>query len=67
MVNVSYYRDRADHLRQLADLTWQHDLDMALRSLAQNYDETAEDLEIGDHLLQSAPAHVSVRVLTLFQ
>jgi hypothetical protein len=47
MVDVSYCRDRADHLRQLADLTWQHDLEVSLRLLAQDYDETAEDLEIG--------------------
>ena len=47
MVDVSYCRDRANHLRQLADLTWQHDLEVSLRLLAQDYDETAEDLEIG--------------------
>jgi hypothetical protein len=47
MVDVSYYRDRANHLRHLADMTWQHDLEMSLRSLARDYDETAEDLEAG--------------------
>ena len=47
MVDVSYCRDRANHLRQLAGLTWQHALEVSLRSLAQDYDETAEDLEIG--------------------
>jgi hypothetical protein len=31
----------------LADLTRQHDLEVSLRLLAQDYDETAEDLEIG--------------------
>ena len=47
MADVSYYRDRANHFRHLADMTWQHDLEVSLRSLAQDYDETAEDLEIG--------------------
>jgi hypothetical protein len=47
MVDVSYYRDRANHLLRMADLTWQHDLEVSLRSLAQDYDQTAEDLEIG--------------------
>ena len=47
IVDATYYRDRATHLRQLADLTWQHDLEVSLRLLAQDYDETAEDLEIG--------------------
>jgi hypothetical protein len=47
MVDVSYCGDRANHLRHLADMTWQHDLEVSLRSLAQDYDETAEDLEIG--------------------
>jgi hypothetical protein len=28
-------------------MTWQHDLEVSLRSLGQDYDETAEDLEIG--------------------
>jgi len=39
--------NRANHLRQLADMTWQPDLEMSLRSLARDYDETAEDLEVG--------------------
>ena len=47
MVEVSYCHDRANHLRRMADLTWQHDLEVSLRLLAQDYDETAEDLEIG--------------------
>lgn len=47
MVEVSYCRDRANHLRQLADLAWQHDLEVSLRLLAQDYEETAEDLQIG--------------------
>jgi hypothetical protein len=31
----------------LADLTWQHNLEVSLGLLAQDCDETAEDLEIG--------------------
>jgi hypothetical protein len=34
-------------LHYTVDLTWQHDLEVSLRLLAQDYDETAEDLEIG--------------------
>ena len=47
MPDVSYYRERADHLRRLAEMTWQRDLEVSLRRLAQEYDETAEDLEAG--------------------
>ena len=44
MDGASYYRERADHLRRLAEMTWQRDLEGVVRSLAQDYDETAEDL-----------------------
>ena len=47
MDGTSYYRERADHLRRLAEMTWQRDLKGVVRSLAQDYDETAEDLEAG--------------------
>ena len=47
MADVSYYRERANHLRHLAEMTWQGDLEVTLRRLAQEYDETAEDLEAG--------------------
>jgi hypothetical protein len=47
MADVSYYRERASHLRRLAEMTWQDDLEASLRRLAQEYDETAEDLEAG--------------------
>jgi hypothetical protein len=47
MDGASYYRERADHLRRLAEMTWQRDLEGVVRSLAQDYDETAEDLETG--------------------
>ena len=45
MDGASYYRERADHLRRLAEMT--RDLEGVVRSLAQDYDETAEDLEAG--------------------
>ena len=44
MESVSYYRERADHVRQLAEMTWQDDLEATLRHVAQAYDEIAEDL-----------------------
>ena len=47
MDGASYYRGRADHFRRLAEMTWQRDLEGVVRSLAQDYDETAEDLEAG--------------------
>ena len=47
MDGASYYRERADHLRRLAEMTWQRELEGVVRSLAQDYDETAEDLEAG--------------------
>jgi hypothetical protein len=47
MDRASYYRDRANHARQLAEAVRQPDLKDALRRLAQDYDEIAEDLETG--------------------
>jgi hypothetical protein len=47
MDGTSYYRERADHLRRLAEMTWQRELEGVVRGLAQDYDETAEDLEAG--------------------
>jgi hypothetical protein len=47
MDGASYYRERADHLRRLAEMTWQRDLEGVVRNLAQDYDETAEDLKAG--------------------
>jgi len=40
-------RERATHLRRLAELTWQDDLEALLRGVARDYDEVAEDLEAG--------------------
>ena len=47
MESASYYRDRADHVRRLAEMTWQDDLESALRRVAQDYDEIDEDLAAG--------------------
>ena len=47
MADVSYYRERANHLRRLAEMTWQRDLEVLVRRLAEDYDETADDLEAG--------------------
>jgi len=43
----AHYRDQANHARQLADATWQLDLEDFLRRLAKDYDETAQDIEAG--------------------
>jgi hypothetical protein len=47
MDRASYYRERADHVRQLAEMTWQDDLEALLRLVAQDYDEIAKNLEAG--------------------
>jgi hypothetical protein len=47
MNGPSDYRERANHLRQLAEMTWQDDLEALLRRAARDYDEIAEDLEAG--------------------
>jgi hypothetical protein len=47
MADVSHYRERANHLRQLAEMTWQHDLAALLGRVAHDYDEVADDLEAG--------------------
>jgi hypothetical protein len=44
---AAHYRRQADHARQLADAAWQPDLKDALRHLAKDYDEVAEDIEAG--------------------
>lgn len=45
MADISHYRERANHLRQLAERTWQDDLEALLRRVAHDYDEVADDLE----------------------
>jgi hypothetical protein len=47
MNSASNYRDRANHLRQLAEMTWQDDLEALLHRAAHDYDEVADDLEAG--------------------
>jgi hypothetical protein len=47
MDRASYYREQADHVRRLAERTWQDDLEALLRRVAQDYEEIAEDLEAG--------------------
>jgi hypothetical protein len=47
MDRASYYRERANHARHLADAAWQPDLEEMLRRLAQQYEEVAEDIEAG--------------------
>jgi hypothetical protein len=47
MDRAAYYRDRAEHIRRLADAAWQPELKEALRRLANDYDEVAEDIETG--------------------
>jgi hypothetical protein len=41
------YRERGNHLRQLAEMTWQDNLEALLRRVARDYDEVANDLEAG--------------------
>jgi hypothetical protein len=47
MADISHYREQANHLRQLSEMTWQDDLEALLRRVAHDYDETADDLEAG--------------------
>jgi hypothetical protein len=47
MEGASYYREQADHVRRLAEMTWQADLEAMLRRVARDYEEVAEDLEGG--------------------
>lgn len=47
MNSASSYRERANHLRQLAEMAWQDDLEALLRRVAHDYDEVAEELDAG--------------------
>ena len=47
MNGPSDYRERANHLRRLADMSWQDDLEALLRRAASDDDEIADDLEAG--------------------
>jgi len=44
---AAYYRARAEHTRSLASRVYQPDLLDVLHRVAQDYDEIAEDLEVG--------------------
>ena len=44
---ASHFREQAHHARQLADATWQDDLEEMLRRLARDFDEAAKDIEAG--------------------
>ena len=47
MADASHFRRRAEHLRKLADMTWQPEIAEMLEDLARDYDEVAEDREAG--------------------
>ena len=47
MDRASDYRKQADHARQLAEATWQDNLEEILRRVARDFDEIAEDIEAG--------------------
>ena len=47
MNSASNYRERGNRLRQLAEMTWQDNLEALLRRVAHDYDEVANDLEAG--------------------
>ena len=47
MNSASNYSERGNHLRQLAEMTWQDNLKALLRRVAHDYDEVANDLEAG--------------------
>ena len=47
MDRTAHYRDRANHVRELADAAWQPDLKDMLRGFVKDYDEVADDIENG--------------------
>ena len=47
MDRASHYRHQVDQARRLAEAAWQPDLKDMLRRLAEDFDETAEDIEAG--------------------
>ena len=42
MDRALYCRKQAEHLRELADITWQPELEKMLRDLARDYENTAQ-------------------------
>jgi hypothetical protein len=53
-MSATYYREQADHVRRLAEMTWQDDLEVLLRRVARDYDEVADDLEAGVNEIRHA-------------
>ena len=49
MDRASHYRELADHARQLADATWQGDLEELLRRLARDFDDITADRTEASH------------------
>ena len=47
MDHASHYREKARHARELAEMTWQPELEDTLRRVAQEFDEAAENIETG--------------------
>jgi hypothetical protein len=47
MDRASHYRDLARHARELAEASWQDNLEEILCRVARHFDETAEDIEAG--------------------
>ena len=47
MDHASLYREQARHARELAEATWQLELEDTLRRVAQEFDEAAADIESG--------------------
>jgi hypothetical protein len=47
MDRTTFYRDRANHFRRLAELTWQEELETMLRDFAEQYDKMAANVESG--------------------
>jgi hypothetical protein len=58
MDRASHYRHQADHARQLAEATWQPDLEDILRRLARDFDEIAKDIEADATEIRHLPAYV---------
>jgi hypothetical protein len=47
MKDAKYYRQQADHARRLAGMLHQRDVREMLEQTARDYDDIAEDLEMG--------------------
>ena len=45
MDDASHYREKARHARELAERSWQPELEDILHRVAQEFDEAAEDIE----------------------